>query len=484
MNRSDYQLLVIGAGPAGMAAAQAAARHGVKVAVVDEQPHPGGQIYRNVDTSPLADIGILGKDYLHGRQLVQAFRYAPLDYFANCAVWYLDRSGEVGIVDNGVHRRLHAQYVVIACGAQERPMPFPGWEKAGVMTAGAGQILMKSAAMVPDDAPVLAGSGPLLLLLAWQYLRAGLKIRAIVETTQKQARSAAFRHLPRALAASDYLFKGLQLVSAIRRARVPWYRQASDLRATGDERLGAISFRCNGRQRHIDTPLLLIHQGVIPSLQLAAAAGCDDRWNEMQQCWQPRLDDWGEASLPGIFVAGDASGIGGARAAWLGGQLAGLQVAHKLGLLAQGQRDLEARPVRNARDRHLAIRPFLDSWYRVGEDRLLPPDETLACRCEEVPVAELHALALQGCAGPNQAKAFTRCGMGPCQGRFCGATMEQIFARDAALGRQDIGHFTVRPPVKPVTLGQLACGEQQTDEHQNIESARQGPLNSTAGVQQ
>jgi len=92
---STCQLLVIGAGPAGMAAAQTAARHGVKVAVLDEQAHPGGQIYRNVDASPLADIGLLGKDYLYGQQLVRAFRHAPLDYFANCAVWFLDRSGEV-----------------------------------------------------------------------------------------------------------------------------------------------------------------------------------------------------------------------------------------------------------------------------------------------------------------------------------------------------------------------------------------------------
>jgi len=334
---------------------------------------------------------------------------------------------------------------------------------------------------VPDDAPVLAGSGPLLLLLAWQYLRAGVTIRAIVDTTQKRGRWTALRHLPRALAASDYLFKGLQLVTAIRRARVPWYRAASELRAEGGERLSAVSFRCKGRHRRIETPLLLIHEGVIPSLQLTAAAGCEDHWNEMQQCWQPRLDNWGETSLPGIFVAGDASGIGGARAAWLGGQLAGLQVAHRLGLLARGPRDLAARPVRNARARHLAIRPFLDGWYRAGAGAQLPPDATLACRCEEVPVAEIRALAAQGCAGPNQAKAFTRCGMGPCQGRFCGATMERVFAHAAGLGRQDIGHFKLRPPVTPVTLGQLAADADRAEQSEEIESALQGPLNATAG---
>ncbi len=191
--KDAYQLVVIGAGPAGMAVAQTAASHGVEVAVIDEQADAGGQIYRNVDSSPLTDIDLLGKDYVFGRQLVQGFKHAPVDYFANSSVWYLDSSGELGIIKNGVHRRVSAQRIVIACGAQERPMPFPGWDKAGVMTAGAGQILMKSAAMVPTEAPVLAGSGPLLLLLAWQYLRAGVGIRAIVDTAQATNRWSALR---------------------------------------------------------------------------------------------------------------------------------------------------------------------------------------------------------------------------------------------------------------------------------------------------
>jgi NADPH-dependent 2,4-dienoyl-CoA reductase/sulfur reductase-like enzyme len=462
--RPEYQLLVIGAGPAGMAAAQSAARHGVEVAVIDEQANPGGQIYRAVDTSPLEDIGLLGKDYVFGRQLVQGFRYAPVDYHANCAVWYLDKTGELGIIADGLHRRVRAQRIIIACGAQERPMPFPGWDKAGVMTAGAGQILMKSAGMVPAQAPVLAGSGPLLLLLAWQYLRAGLEIRALVDTSRAANRWSALRHLPSALAASDYLFKGLQLVAAIRRARVPWYREASNLRAEGDERLAAISFNCAGKPRRIETGLLLLHQGVIPSLPVAAAAGCETDWNEAQRCWQPRLDDWGESTQPGIFVAGDAAGIGGARAAWLSGQLAGLQVAHQLQRLEQDQRDRLAQPIRNARARHLAIRPFLDRYYRLSDAALLPADEAIACRCEEVTAGEIRALAAMGCCGPNQAKAFTRCGMGPCQGRFCGSTVEQIFAGETALDPQQIGRYNLRPPLQSVTLGQLASDEEGVSE--------------------
>ena len=460
--KSAYQLLVIGAGPAGMASAQTTARHGVDVAVIDEQAHPGGQIYRNVNASPLADIDLLGKDYVFGRQLVQGFEHANIDYFANRGVWYLDRSGELGIVQDGAHRRVSAQRIVIACGAQERPMPFPGWDKAGVMTAGAGQILMKSAAMVPDEAPVLAGNGPLLLLLAWQYLRAGVKLKAIVDTTQSANRWPALRHFPQAIAASDYLFKGLKLVTAIRRARVPWFREARDMRAEGGERLTGLHFTSRGKPKHVESALLLLHQGVIPSLHVAAAAGCETRWNEVQQCWQPQVDDWGQSSVESIFVAGDAAGIGGARAAWLGGQLAGLQLAHQLGLIEAAQRDKLAQPIRKARARHLAIRPFLDTWYRVADTSLVPCDETLACRCEEVSVGEIRELAARGCSGPNQAKAFTRCGMGPCQGRFCGSTVEQIFASETAMSPPQIGRFNTRPPLKPVTLGQLASISNQS----------------------
>jgi NADPH-dependent 2,4-dienoyl-CoA reductase/sulfur reductase-like enzyme len=454
--KSSYQLVVIGAGPAGMAAAQAALRHGVEVALFDEQSNPGGQIYRNVDSSPLADVSLLGNDYAFGKSQVLAFRHSRLDYFAGASVWYLDKSGSLGIIYQGRHHVVNAAKIIIACGAQERPMPFPGWHKPGVMTAGAGQILLKSSALAPQQAPVLVGSGPLLLLLAWQYLRAGVGVQAIVDTTVKANRWSALRHLPRALAASDYLFKGLQLVMAIKRARVPWYKQATDLRAEGSERVEALKFHSRGIAHRLDTRLVMLHQGVIPALHIAEAAGCEIRWNEAQQSWQPRLDNWGESSQPGIFIAGDGGGIGGARAAALSGRLAGLQAAHRLGLIEQVPRDRLARADFNARQRHLAIRPFLDAFYRVGMSALIPTDETLVCRCEEVTAAEIRALVALGCSGPNQAKAFVRCGMGPCQGRFCGSTVENIFAEQRAVSVGSIGRFSARPPLKPVTLGQLA----------------------------
>ena len=454
--KASYQLLVIGAGPAGMAAAQTAARHGVEVAVLDQQAQPGGQIYRNVDSGPLDDLSILGKDYAFGKPQVLAFRHAGLEYHAGASVWYLDKNRRLGVLKQGENHRLGAQKIILATGAQERPMPVPGWQLPGVMTAGAGQILLKSAALVPNDGVVLAGSGPLMLLIAWQYLQAGVRIRALLDTTPRGALLKALRYLPRAFAASDYLWKGLRLMASIRRAKLPYYKAVSDLRAVGGERLQSVSFSAGGSSHRIETKLLLLHQGVIPGLHIAQAAACDIDWNEAQQCWRPVADAWGETSQPGIFVAGDAAGIVGARAASLNGQLAGLQVAHQLDLVDTEGRDRLAQPIRRAADRHTAIRPFLDAYYRVGNDLLAPPDETIVCRCEEIDAGQIRAAVRLGCTGPNQAKAFLRCGMGPCQGRFCGNTVEQIFALERGASVHEVGRYSARPPLQPITLGQLA----------------------------
>ena len=454
--KQTCQLVVIGAGPAGMAAAQTAAEHGVDVTLFDDQAQPGGQIYRHVDTSPLVDTSLLGKDYVFGQPLVQAFRHADLDYHACTSVWYLDKAREIGILKQGVSYKISAQRVIVASGAQERPMPVPNWQLPGVMTAGAAQILLKSAAMVPDNGVVLAGNGPLMLLLACQYLRAGVNIHAILDTNPRSNLFRALRYLPRALAAVDSLWKGLRMMMSIATARVPYYHGVSDLRAEGDNRLQAVSFSAAGRHHRIDTDLLLLHQGVIPGLHILQAAGCKIDWNEAQQCWQTRLDTWGETSRSGIFVAGDGAATGGAGAASLSGQITGLQVAHQLGFLDATRRDHLARPMIKARRRQLAIRPFLDALYRVADAGLIPPDDTVVCRCEEVIAREIRDVIALGCMGPNQAKAFTRCGMGLCQGRFCAGTVEQIFAQQRGERVADVGHASARPPLKPITLGQLA----------------------------
>ena len=185
--RKHYSVVVIGAGPAGMTAARELASRNIEVAVFDEQQQSGGQIYRHILNSPLDDPGILGKAYIQGQRLTENFINSKIHYFPNTSVWYLDNNRIMGVIKQGKNHQVSADKILIATGAQERPVPIPGWELPGVMSAGAGQILMKSAAMIPSDGVVLAGSGPLLLLLATQYLDAGVTITAIVDTTSRFA---------------------------------------------------------------------------------------------------------------------------------------------------------------------------------------------------------------------------------------------------------------------------------------------------------
>ncbi len=458
--KDRYELLIIGAGPSGMAAASTAARCGVDVTLLDEQASPGGQIYRKIDGTDRHEAGYLGKEYWRGRTLVDGFKQSGTTYINNASVWYLDKQREVGVLIEGINHSIHPQRIILATGAQERPMPIPGWQLPGVMSAGAGQILLKSAATVPQDGVVLAGSGPLLLLLAWQYLKAGVKIGALLDTTPSANFSKALHLLPRALFAADYLFKGVQLIAAIKRAGVPTYKNVADLRAEGDATIESVSFRIAGKQsqavQKIETQTLLLHQGIIPSLRLPIAAGCAVEWSSQQQCWQVCVDDWGQSSIDGIMLGGDGARIIGARAAELQGILTGLQAAHALGKLSTEQRDLEARPIHRSLRRHLSIRPFLDKLYAPEQSFLLPSDDTQVCRCEEVTAGQIRQVARLGCTGPNQTKAFTRCGMGPCQGSQCGSTVAALIADEHKMAMEDVGFYRARPPIKPITLGQLA----------------------------
>ena len=467
MIKQHYELLIVGAGPAGLACATSAAESGVDVAVIDEQKQPGGLIYHNVGavSAPLTDY--LGKDYTRGRVLLERFQNSGAQAIQDASVWYLDEQLQTGILLDGESHFIDSQQLLLAGGAQERPMPVPGWQLPGVMTAGAGQILLKSAAMLPEDGVVLAGNGPLLLLLAWQYLNAGVRIQALVDTTPEGCFSKALGKLPAAWAASDYLLKGLRLKAAIKKAGVPVYKYASNLHIHGKTAIESLSFETpasgnNTQQRHLQTSVLMLHQGVIPNLRLPMAAGCQTRWDDLQQCWVAEVNEWGQSSVQQVMIAGDGARIGGGRVAELQGHLCGLQAACALGKLDAVERDQRARKIRKSLKRHLSIRPFLDQLYPPAPAYLLPGDDTLVCRCEEITAGQIREATRLGCTGPNQVKAFTRSGMGPCQGSQCASTVAALIADEQNMPPQEVGVYRVRPPLKPITLGQLA--DSQTSE--------------------
>ena len=322
------------------------------------------------------------------------------------------------------------------------------------MTAGAGQILLKSAALVPQGRTVLAGCGPLLWLLAWQLLNAGVPIAALLDTTPAQNRRTAVRHAAQFIA-SPYLAKGLRLLLAVRR-KTRVVSDVVELRADGAGRVETVSYRRrNGGEQKLDVDTLLLHQGVVPNVNLAMSIGVAHRWDDRQLCFVPVLDGSGDTNISGIAIAGDGAGIAGAEAAPLRGELAALAAIRALRPDAlHGLPD--ASSLRARLRRATRGRAFLDTLYRPAEQFRRPSGETIACRCEEVTARQVVDTVALGCTGPNQMKAFLRCGMGPCQGRLCGLTVTELIAQARNVTPEEVGHYRIRPPVKPITLGELA----------------------------
>jgi thioredoxin reductase len=344
MVAEQVDVVVIGAGPAGLSAATRVAATGLSVVLLDEQDAVGGQIYRAIERTDARRREILGPDYAAGATIAVAFARSGARHVANASVWQVTRERSVHYLKDGKVGSFEAKRVVLATGAMERPFPIPGWTLPGVLTAGAAQILLKSAGEVPAEPPVLVGCGPLLYLLGWQYVRAGVPIRALVDTTRHEDRWRAKRHLLSALRAWPFLSKGLQLMRTLREAGVPMHEAADDLRieatrsADGVERVAALHFTTQGKAHRIDANLILLHQGVVPNTQFTLALRAKHRWDAAQLCFAPVTDAWGELDVPGIFVAGDGSGIGGAQAAAEQGELSALAVAAQLGASPEARR--------------------------------------------------------------------------------------------------------------------------------------------------
>lgn len=452
-----FDVAIIGAGPAGMAAAVTAREHGLSCVVFDEAGGPGGQIYRGIKERPEQDRrSILGPDYYAGLTLAEAFGRSGADHRPGTMVWSV-AEGEIHWRSHGGSGVTPARRIIAAAGAMERPFPLRGWTLPGVMTAGAAQILLKSAGLVEDDI-VFVGCGPLLYLVAAQYCRAGHPPRLIIETTPRKNLAAALPHLPRALLAASYLSKGLGLIRELRAAGVRIERGVEQVEIEGEDAVRGVKWRIGKSWHHAEASRIALHQGVIPNVNLAMALRCQHVWDDRQRCWRPELDDWGRSSQPWLWIGGDEAGVAGAISARLNGALIALDVARDLAAIDERERDRASTPLRAALKRDRAIRPFLEALYRPADAFVAPQaDDIVVCRCEEVTRGEIAQVVKEGAAGPNQAKGFLRCGMGPCQGRMCGHTITETMSLLSGRSQQEIGYFRQRMPIKPITAGEIAA---------------------------
>jgi len=457
---AEIELAVIGAGPAGLAAALAAAEAGARVTLLDEYPTAGGQILvRSAPSSfPLTPTEARGQALL--RQLAET----PVELRLNTLVWSLSCSPEghtLALHGPDGSATLRASAVILAAGARERVVPFPGWTLPGVMTVGGAGRLLKSYGVLPGRRVLLAGSGPLLLPVARELVEAGAQVVAVLEATRPWE---WIRHVAAIWGQGERLREGWGYLRVLRRAGVPYRFGRTVVRALGKDEVEAAvvaALDAHGRPIPGSEETLAVDTicqgfGLLPNAELARLAGCELRFDPARGGWVPRTDSWLQTSVPGLFVAGEVAGIGGAEAAMLEGRMAGLAAACRLGHLMEADIEEEMASLQHHRRRHLRFGVMLNTLFvpKPGM-QALTSDETIICRCEEVTAGEIRAAIAAGARELTAVKAWCRAGQGYCQGRTCGPLIAHMIAYETGQTVSEIEGFTARPPLKPLPLAAL-----------------------------
>jgi bacterioferritin-associated ferredoxin len=451
----NFDFIIIGAGPSGLAAASVALKYGAKVILLDEQPSPGGQIYRNITNSDRTMDTIIGIDYVYGRKLVKDLDSKNIQYYSNATVIDVDSEPHVTFKYKDKLYQARGEHVLLATGAIERSVPIQGWTLSGVMTVGAVQILIKSGQIIPRNA-VLVGSGPLLYLVATQLIASGSPPKALIETQTYGNFFAALPYLFRALMSWKEIIKGIGFIAKIRQSGVKRYTAAKDIKIKGNSIAEKIVFSIKGVQHEIRSNTIFLHQGVIPSIQISQLLKIKHQWNYEQHCFNPVVDKYGESSIKSICIAGDGANILGAKMAEISGKISALHILEKLGHINQTTKDSIVNPLIKKRYRETLFRSFIDVLYKPPVDVFNPINETIVCRCEEVTAAEIHDCVSLGCIDPDYVKTFSRCGMGSCQGRYCGTIVTNILSNQLNISPDEVGYYKIRAPIKPITLKELA----------------------------
>ncbi len=454
---SETPVAIVGAGPSGLSAASVLSHYGMPCVVLDDQLRPGGQYLKQ----PPGHIQTTEKEH----SLLNVCGHETVTYLPETTVWHWPSPNTLAYAMASDNGRLKAESIILAAGAYDTPIPFPGWALPGVISAGGVLNLYKGQRVVPGSRVVVAGNGPLLMVVADTLIRSGVKVLGLVDS------SAFRRHLVKQfsglLGNVRLLGKGLGHGMRLMTNSVPVMQRHVVTRATGGSRVSTIKVNPLldsdqvdwNNSSEIEVDALVTGFGLTPSVELLRLAGCTLEYRVAENYWAPQRTVHMETSIDAVYATGDGAEISGYINAALEGRIAALDILNKKESSVVLKKALERALIQRRKLQKFSTN--LASCYRTGFNYtgLITPD-TLICRCENVAYSDILCLLEVGSAKPSLAriKSETRCGMGRCGGRNCLPSLTRV------LGQSSIGESAqnfppelprARPPARLVSLGAL-----------------------------
>lgn len=460
------ELVVVGAGPAGIEAAISAANAGVDVALVDANFQSGGQYFIQLP------VAFSSEDHtaLHAQaeKLFLHLKTTDVYVITGTIVWgvFLAPQGDgwyLALSGPDAPNYLHAKMLILATGAYDRSIAFPGWTLPGVITAGAVQVLIKNQRILPGQRFLLSGSGPLQLAVAAQLVRAGARVVGLLESSPGLV-WRGIRHLPAIWGQWARLREGIDYGLVLAKAKVPVRFGWAVIEASGESEVEAATIAridhnwhpIAGTEENVAVDTVVVGYGLVPSIELGRLLECRHIYEPQQGSYLPLRYDEMQMTMSNLFAVGDGAGIGGAELARIEGHIAGVTVAQKLGYLEEEQAQAAIAKQKNALSRERRFAKMLSNLFTPGPGLYtLVKEDTLICRCEGVTLGQIREAITDGAQSVSDVKNITRCGMGNCQGRVCSELIARIIAAETGNSIDKVGTLTIRPPIHPIPLSVL-----------------------------
>lgn len=457
------ELIVIGAGPGGIQAAITAAELGLEVTLIDSQPSVGGQYFKQIPK----EFYIRDSSY-HQKQASQLFKKLE-----NSTVKILDKTLVWGIFHNpktnlwqltlqgeNCPTRIEAPFIVIATGAYDRSIPFPGWDLPGVITAGAAQVMIKNQGIFPGKQVIVSGTGPLQLAAASYLIEAGAKVQAVLECNQNLI-FKGIRYSPSIWGQWRRLEEGFQYAGNLIKTKTPYRFGWSVIKADGFEKVEEVTigkldsegYPIQATFQKIDVDTVIVGYGLTPSTEFFRLLDVEMFYSKAEGIFLPKRNEFFQTSAKGIYAIGDCAGIGGANLAILEGKIAAIDIAVQSGKTNFSSMEPSLIQTEKYMKREQKFARMLGEIFSLPEGlfSLAQPD-TIICRCEQISLAEVKEAISFGAQSVTDIKNITRSGMGNCQGRTCGSILTQILAREAKFNPEECQYLNIRPPIHPISV--------------------------------